>query len=159
MKTTWDCPLCGSVKTVARCGSCGLEFHEADDGILVSTAGSEPLGYPEDGNELSMQVEETSFWFQHRNRAIFALVRNHSVDGALWDIGGGNGFQALRLQEDLPVVDGGARSGRMRLPQEAGREDRHPLDARGTLAAGGLRGRAELLQRAGASRGAARNVR
>ncbi len=96
--------MCGSAKTVARCGSCGLEIHETDDGILVSAAGSEPLDYPEEGNELTMQVEEASFWFQHRNRAITTLLRNHPVDGALWDIGGGNGFQALRLQEELPVV-------------------------------------------------------
>ena len=98
------CPLCGSGRTVDRCGSCGLELHEADDGILVSPAGSEPLDYPEEGNELTMQVEEASFWFRHRNRAIAALLRNHPVDGALWDIGGGNGFQALRLQDEFPVV-------------------------------------------------------
>ncbi len=98
------CPLCGSAKTVDRCESCGLELHATDDGILVSAAGSESIKYPEEGNELTMQVEEESFWFRHRNRAIAALLRNHPVDGSLWDIGGGNGFQALQLQEERPVV-------------------------------------------------------
>jgi len=96
--------LCSSAKTVDRCDACGLELREASDGTLVSPSGNERLEYPEDGNELAMQIEAASFWFKHRNKAIVALLRRHGVEGTLWDIGGGNGFQALSLQDEFPVV-------------------------------------------------------
>jgi SAM-dependent methyltransferase len=44
-------------------------------------------------------VEDSSFWFRHRNRCIVSLVRRFSPDATFLDIGGGNGFVAGGLIE------------------------------------------------------------
>jgi ubiquinone/menaquinone biosynthesis C-methylase UbiE len=100
------CLLCGRVKIAAVCDSCGLELYEDDDGLLRSTSVTGSIDYPGDGNELTMQVEDKSFWFKHRNEVIASLFRNHlpSTELAIWDIGGGNGFQAAHLQEEFSMV-------------------------------------------------------
>jgi SAM-dependent methyltransferase len=56
------------------------------------------VSYPSSGNELCHQIEDTSFWFQHRNRCIVNCVRAYPPSGAIFDIGGGNGFVSLGLQ-------------------------------------------------------------
>jgi ubiquinone/menaquinone biosynthesis C-methylase UbiE len=61
--------------------------------------GPDEVSYPEGGADAMLRVEETSFWFAHRN-TIIALVLDRFAPGReLWDVGGGNGFQALRLQQ------------------------------------------------------------
>ena len=47
-----------------------------------------------------MQIEEDSFWFKHRNNIIANSVQKHSPNKTFFDIGGGNGFVAKRLQND-----------------------------------------------------------
>jgi SAM-dependent methyltransferase len=64
----------------------------------ASTAPSGPISYPADGNAQCAEIEDTSFWFAHRNRIILALVRRHAPPGPFLDIGGGNGFVAKALQ-------------------------------------------------------------
>jgi SAM-dependent methyltransferase len=44
-------------------------------------------------------VEDTSFWFSHRNEVIALLLERFAPGRTLWDVGGGNGFQAARLQQ------------------------------------------------------------
>ena len=53
--------------------------------------------YPDEGNSFCFQVEDHSFWFQHRNACILDAVRRLPPAGPIFDIGGGNGFVARAL--------------------------------------------------------------
>ena len=66
-------------------------------GIWVSKE-QESVSYPEQGNEDCFQIEDGSFWFEHRNRIILDLVANFPPHGYFFDIGGGNGFVSRALQ-------------------------------------------------------------
>jgi hypothetical protein len=69
------------------------------------------VDYPDEGNAFCFQVEDQSFWFQHRNRCILAAVARFPPAGAVFDIGGGNGFVARALVEaghPAVVVEPGA---------------------------------------------------
>ena len=46
-----------------------------------------------------LAIEEDSFWFAHRNRCIVALVKRFPPDGAIVDVGGGNGYVTRGLRE------------------------------------------------------------
>ncbi len=78
-----------SVAPNLRLGAHGLWFCEK----------AEPISYPEKGNVECFAVEDNSFWFQHRNACIASVVRNFSPDGAIFDVGGGNGVVASALQK------------------------------------------------------------
>lgn len=69
-----------------------------DDGIWVAGE-KESVSYPQGGNQACFQVEDSSFWFIHRNACIAASVKNFPPpeNGAIFDIGGGNGFVSLGL--------------------------------------------------------------
>jgi SAM-dependent methyltransferase len=69
-----------------------------DPGIWFARSAA-PISYPERGNALCLAVEETSFWFRHRNRCIIELVHRFRPEGLMLDIGGGNGFVARGLQQ------------------------------------------------------------
>jgi SAM-dependent methyltransferase len=56
------------------------------------------VSYPESGNDLYFAIEDSSFWFRHRNACILEAVRLFPPPGAVFDVGGGNGFVALALQ-------------------------------------------------------------
>jgi SAM-dependent methyltransferase len=74
------------------------------DGVWFSRTKS-PVSYPDAGNEFCFGVEETSFWFLHRNRLLAEAVARFPPPGLFFDIGGGNGFVSLALQgAGLPVV-------------------------------------------------------
>lgn len=63
------------------------------------------ISYPEDGNEKCLQIEQDSFWFNHRNNVIIETVKKYSPEKTFFDIGGGNGFVAKGLQDsDIKVV-------------------------------------------------------
>lgn len=86
-----------------------LELGE--DGIWFSKACSE-VSYPASGNQDCFEIEESSFWFQHRNRCLVACVRTFPPQGVIFDIGGGNGFVSAGLQADgwdSVVVEPGRR--------------------------------------------------
>ena len=53
--------------------------------------------YPDAGNAFCFQVEDHSFWFRHRNTCILDAIRRLPPRGAIFDIGGGNGFVARAL--------------------------------------------------------------
>ncbi len=57
------------------------------------------VSYPEDGSATCFQVEEHSFWFQHRNILIQSLVQQFAGDSQFFDVGGGNGFVTKSLQD------------------------------------------------------------
>jgi SAM-dependent methyltransferase len=63
------------------------------------------VSYPEAGNDLCFSVEDSSFWFSHRNRCILEAIKLFPPPGALFDVGGGNGYVARAIQESgLEVV-------------------------------------------------------
>src|ERR1017187_10456461 len=62
------------------------------------------VSYPEEGNALCFSVEDSSFWFGHRNRCILAAIKLFPPPGALFDVGGGNGYVARATQEDAGVL-------------------------------------------------------
>ena len=92
-----------------------------DDGIWIS-GGKEAVSYPQEGNQACFQIEDSSFWFIHRNACIAASVKNFPPpgNGAIFDIGGGNGFVSLGLTkagfETVLVEPGlaGASNGKQR---------------------------------------------
>jgi SAM-dependent methyltransferase len=55
------------------------------------------VAYPEEGNSLCYAVEDTSFWFQHRNRCIVEAMRQFPPTGLVFDVGGGNGCVARAI--------------------------------------------------------------
>lgn len=76
--------------------------------------------YPEDGHALYAAIEETSYWFAHRNRILVERITNLVGSGPFFDIGGGNGIVARALidagTETVLVEPGptGARNARDR---------------------------------------------
>ena len=88
------------------------DIREISDGLQLSNEGIwyagrlEAVSYPQGGHADCFQVEDGSFWFQHRNDCIAAMIRHHPPpSGVFLDIGGGNGFVAQRLQaEGMEVV-------------------------------------------------------
>ena len=70
---------------------------EKEDGIWYAKTQNE-ISYPEEGNSLCLQLEDNSYWFQHRNNCIINLVKHYSPNATFFDIGGGNGFVAKGLE-------------------------------------------------------------
>jgi SAM-dependent methyltransferase len=85
-------------------------LEQTTDGVWCCPSRS-PISYPEWGNEACFQVEESSFWFRHRNACILEAVRQFPPPGPLFDVGGGNGFVAKSMQDagfEVVLVEPGA---------------------------------------------------
>lgn len=97
----------------------GPGLRQDEQGIWFASSRS-AVSYPAEGSAACLAVEDSSFWFQHRNRCIVAAVRRFAPRGALFDIGGGNGFVARALADtgiDVVLVEpsaSGALSARRR---------------------------------------------
>jgi len=84
------------------------------EGIWIASGQGE-VSYPSEGNESYFEVEETSFWFRHRNNVITHLVREYSPEKTFFDIGGGNGCVSKALQGvgvDTVLVEPGPQGAR-----------------------------------------------
>ena len=70
----------------------------SSDGIWYS-AQSENISYPASGSKACFSIEDNSFWFQHRNHCISAVISAFppTENGTIFDIGGGNGFVSLHI--------------------------------------------------------------
>jgi SAM-dependent methyltransferase len=68
------------------------------DGTWSGTSLS-AISYPEWGNETYAAVEDSSFWFRHRNNCILETIKQFPPSGPLFDVGGGNGFVAKAIQD------------------------------------------------------------
>ena len=68
------------------------------DGIWYAGPPGE-ISYPTQANNACAQIEDSSFWFKHRNNCITAAVQSYppTTGEAIFDIGGGNGFVSLGL--------------------------------------------------------------
>jgi 2-polyprenyl-3-methyl-5-hydroxy-6-metoxy-1,4-benzoquinol methylase len=80
-----------------------VNIKKKDNGIYYSMSESD-ISYPDDGNMDCLQLEEDSFWFKHRNNIISESVKKYNMNNHFFDIGGGNGFVAKRLQENGQLV-------------------------------------------------------
>jgi SAM-dependent methyltransferase len=83
-----------------------------------------PVSYPAQGHATCFAVEDSSFWFAHRNRCIVAAVRKHPPNGPIFDVGGGNGFVARALLDAgcevvlvEPAAEGALNARARGLPQ------------------------------------------
>ena len=56
------------------------------------------VSYPSSGHQDCLEVEDGSFWFQHRNSCISAVVERFPPNGPIFDVGGGNGVVAANLK-------------------------------------------------------------
>lgn len=74
------------------------ELERRGDGIWYARE-REPVSYLEEGNEVCFELEEKSFWFQHRAECLKSVIRRFPPAGAIFDIGGGNGFVSRTLQD------------------------------------------------------------
>lgn len=83
-----------------------MSFLHATRGLTVDENGiwrddqHRELSYPEEGNELCHALEDSSFWFRHRNNCISALLRRFPPAGPILDVGGGNGYVARRMLDE-----------------------------------------------------------
>jgi SAM-dependent methyltransferase len=94
---------------------CSILQH-GEDGIFYAGEVGE-ISYPVEGNELCFEIEDKSFWFQHRNDCIRELVRNFPPMGKrpIFDVGGGNGFVAKGLMDagwEVVLVEPGSSGAR-----------------------------------------------
>jgi SAM-dependent methyltransferase len=77
----------------------------APEGYWLMADGPTP-SYPETGHGFCLAVEENSFWFAHRSRAITAAVRRYPPPpGPILDVGAGNGFVSAAIEQaGFPTV-------------------------------------------------------
>jgi hypothetical protein len=86
------------------------------DGIWHA-AEEEAISYPSEGNTQCFEIEDKSFWFQHRNACIAAAVKRFPPrgNGPIFDVGGGNGYVAKGLMDagwDVVLVEPGPAGAR-----------------------------------------------
>lgn len=82
---------------------------KSESGIWFGSAHSD-VSYPADGHSICLQLEDRSFWFRHRNRAILELLKQLPPPGPLLDIGGGNGFVSRAVEQagmDVALLEPG----------------------------------------------------
>ena len=80
-----------------------------DDGVWRAAA-REPVSYLEGDNKACFEFEDKSFWFAHRGDCLRTIVRRFPPSGAIYDIGGGNGFVTRALLDagfDAVLVEPG----------------------------------------------------
>lgn len=103
------------------------------------------VSYPEDGNQNCFAIEDSSFWFRHRNACLVELLKRFPPEETFFDIGGGNGYVAQAIQDagwEVVLVEPGyagaqnARKRGIRQVVQATLEDAHFQPA--TLPAVGL---------------------
>jgi SAM-dependent methyltransferase len=87
--------------------ACNIE-QQADGSWRTSS--NSTVSYPEDGNDACFAVEDSSFWFRHRNACLLELLKSYPPSGTFFDVGGGNGFVAQAVQSaglDVVLVEPG----------------------------------------------------
>jgi 2-polyprenyl-3-methyl-5-hydroxy-6-metoxy-1,4-benzoquinol methylase len=76
--------------------SLSTSLRLTEDEIWVcNTAGD--IKYPADGNAYCYELEDSSYWFGHRNDLIISDIKRFPPKGPILDVGGGNGFVTKRM--------------------------------------------------------------
>lgn len=114
--TNEECFVCGHrgarTERGLACPACGVQLISAADGVLVDVTADMSVSYPQTGADSMLAVEDRSFWFAHRSEVLAALLDRFAPDADVWDLGGGNGHQAMLLQSrgrKVVLVEPGAR--------------------------------------------------
>ncbi len=68
------------------------------DEILFAPSTSS-VSYPDNRRQTNFEVEDQSFWFQHRRKCIETVLQRFPPAGFFLDVGGGNGFMTSALQK------------------------------------------------------------
>lgn len=74
------------------------EYPNKEEIVILEEVSIEALSYPEDDYNHLFQIEEHSFWFQHRNQCIEKVIQAYPSK-ELIDVGGGNGYVTWYLQK------------------------------------------------------------
>ena len=76
------------------------DFKEVDGIFYPSSKISEKasLSYPSDGLDRLILIEDSSYWFWHRNQCIEYFVKKYCSEAIFLDVGGGNGPVTKHLQ-------------------------------------------------------------
>jgi len=67
------------------------------DGIYYAEK-QKNISYPDKGNKYCFEIEDDSFWFQHRSSIITHFIKQICPHSIFFDIGGGNGYVTKALQ-------------------------------------------------------------
>ena len=89
-------------------------LRELEPGYWVA-ANNDAVSYPEHGHSSCFELEDSSYWFRHRNICVASIVARFPPGGVVIDIGGGNGFVALGLRQagfETMLVEPGAAGAR-----------------------------------------------
>ena len=84
-------------------------IHKLRDGMWSSDRMSD-VSFPTHVQSELARIEANSYWFDHRNRVIAAVVDLHPPAGPIVDVGGGNGFVSCGLIQrgyDAMVIEPG----------------------------------------------------
>lgn len=85
-------------------GAIAAHLERGPEGIWVARS-RQQVSYPLEGNDNCLALEADSFWFEHRNRCVQTLMQRYPPPGVVFDVGGGNGYVALGLQQaGIPVA-------------------------------------------------------
>jgi SAM-dependent methyltransferase len=80
-------------------------LEQREPGLWFARQTQEPISYPAHGNAACLAVEDSSFWFKHRNHVIAEFVSRFHRPGMFLDVGGGNGYVAKTLMAaGIPCV-------------------------------------------------------
>lgn len=72
----------------------------ADDYGIWKSSNNLSFSYPEDGHREYFQLEDSSFWFRHRNECIISAIKRFPPKGPILDVGGGNGYVTRRIIDE-----------------------------------------------------------
>lgn len=72
-------------------------LRKDSNGIWIVQERDTTISYPKGANALCFMVEDTSFWFAHRNRIITQVLKRFPPGDPILDVGGGNGFVSSGL--------------------------------------------------------------
>lgn len=84
-------------------------LEQGTNGIWLARNVSK-VSYPDEGNASCLSVEDTSFWFRHRNNCILEVIKHLPPATPFFDVGAGNGYIAKALQDtglEVVVVEPG----------------------------------------------------
>jgi len=88
--------------TFIRSLSASLVRHSDGDWRAPENA---VISYPHEASGFFAAIEESSYWFAHRNLCILSILRRFPPRGPVIDVGGGNGFVSLALKKDgIPAI-------------------------------------------------------
>jgi len=71
-------------------------LRRGDGGVWISNS-TEQISFPTTGHDGCYELEDASFWFQHRDAVLLAALRTFPPSGPVFDVGGGNGYVTRTL--------------------------------------------------------------